>query len=185
MENDDLNIIFNTLKEDFDFETPNVGHETRFLGKLQNQKTNAFNKKPLRSLIWKPLLAIAASILLLVSVFTITQQNNTINDLASVSPKMEETQNFFTTAIANELNVINNRRTPQTEKLINDALQQLNTLEKKYEILKIDLTESGNDKRVIFAMISNFQNRIDVLQRTINQIEQLKQDNNENATNAI
>ena len=41
-------------------------------------------------------------------------------------------------------------------------------------ILKKDLVESGNDKRVIYAMITNFQNRIDLLQNVINTIEEIK-----------
>lgn len=47
-------------------------------------------------------------------------------------------------------------------------------LEKNYENLKIDLKESGNDKRVIYAMISNFQSRIDLLENVLKTIENLK-----------
>ena len=39
----------------------------------------------------------------------------------------------------------------------------------------MDLNESGDDHRVIYAMISNFQNRINILQNTINQIKIIKQ----------
>ena len=57
-------------------------------------------------------------------------------------------------------------------------------LEKEYESLKIDLTNSGDDKRVIYAMISNFQTRIDLLKNvmeTIENVKQLKKNNNENS----
>ena len=56
-------------------------------------------------------------------------------------------------------------------------------LENEYESLITDLSESGNDQRVIYAMISNFQNRIEILQNTLQQIEivkQLKNSKNEN-----
>jgi hypothetical protein len=98
---------------------------------------------------------------------------------------LSETQAFFTTAIIQEIATLNNERSPKTETIINDALNQVNILEKEYESLKIDLTESGDDKRVIYAMISNFQNRIDVLQNVLKQIEEVKQlnkNNNENNT---
>ena len=52
-------------------------------------------------------------------------------------------------------------------------------------MLKEDLTISGDDSRVIYAMISNFQSRIEVLQNVLQKIEeikQLKQITNENAT---
>ena len=56
---------------------------------------------------------------------------------------------------------------------------------KLYEKLKLDLTSSGEDKRVIYAMITNFQNRIDLLENVLEQIEEIKQlknSNNENIT---
>ena len=90
-----------------------------------------------------------------------------------------KTQDFFTSTIALELTKLNNERSPETEALINDALKQLDILEKDYNKLKIDLTESGNDKRVIYAMITNFQNRIEILQNVMQNIEEVKQYNQE------
>ena len=106
-----------------------------------------------------------------------------VKDLASISPELSQTQDYFTTAINNELASLNNERTPETETIIKDALEQINLLEIEYENLKIDLTESGDDKRVIYAMISNFQNRIDLLQNVLKQIEEVKQLNNNNNEN--
>ena len=73
------------------------------------------------------------------------------------------------------VNKLNQERTPETKALIDDALKQLKTLESDYENLKKDLTKSGDDKRVIYAMINNFQNRINVLQTVLEQIESIKQ----------
>ena len=53
-------------------------------------------------------------------------------------------------------------------------MKQIETLENKYEQLKEDLSESGDDSRVIYAMISNFQNRIDLLQNVLQKIEEIK-----------
>ena len=50
----------------------------------------------------------------------------------------------------------------------------MNTLETQYENLKNDLLESGQDKRVIYAMIDNFQNRIDLLEQVLEHIEATK-----------
>ena len=70
---------------------------------------------------------------------------------------------------------LNNESSPEAQKLIADATQRLNTLEREYDNLKIDLGESGDDKRVIFAMISNFQTRIEILKNTLQEIEHIKQ----------
>lgn len=181
MEKDKLKSLFKGLKNDFDIETPDLGHEQRFLAKLKNQNQDSADNTTTNSW-WKPVMGIAASIALIVSVFVVMQQEPELKDLASVSPELLETQNFFTTTIALELSKLESERTPGTEDLIKDAIGQMTILEKEYELLKIDLRQSGNDNRVIYAMITNFQNRIELLQSVLQNIEDvklLKQESNE------
>ena len=184
MSKDNLDKLFENLQNEFDIEMPNLNHQQRFLDKLNNQ--NKITKAPVTRLsYWKPLLSIAASVVLLVALFFGMQQEVSAKDLASVSPEMAQTQNFFTSTISNELAKLENETTPETEILVKDAMKQIEKLEAKYELLKQDLSESGDDSRVIYAMISNFQNRIDLLQNVLQKIEeikQLKQITNENAT---
>ena len=175
MERDNLHKLFDNLNGEFDIENPNVGHELRFLAKLKEDESKTVKLKYTKSNFWKPFMAVAASVILCVSILTFIQKKPQINDLASVSPELSKTQEFFTTAINQELANLNSERNPVTEAIINDALNRITLLEKEYEKLKIDLTESGDDKRVIYAMISNFQNRIDLLQNVMKQIEEVKQ----------
>ena len=68
--------------------------------------------------------------------------------------------------------------------LVNDALELLQKLESDYENLKKDLVRSGNDKRVISAMIKNFQKRANLLEEVlqkINEINELKLSQNESS----
>tara|TARA_R110002167_G_scaffold78905_3_gene218036 strand:+ start:6361 stop:6954 length:594 start_codon:yes stop_codon:yes gene_type:complete len=183
MKEDSIDNIFEKLNSQFDFENPNLGHQERFLEKLKNQNLNMVENNSGKYKFWKPLMAIAASVILCFSLLAILQQNKDRNDLASVSPKMAETQDFFIASISEELLKLNEAKSPETEAIINDAMKQLQILEKEYETLKDNLFESGDDKRVIYAMISNFQTRIDVLKNvmeTIENVKQLKQHNNEN-----
>jgi len=56
-------------------------------------------------------------------------------------------------------------------------------LENDYNKLKSDLVKSGQDHRVIYAMISNFQKRIDLLNKVlekVNNINTLKNSPHEN-----
>lgn len=184
MKKDDIDNLFETLDTDFDLEIPNIGHQERFLSKLKSQNSETVKIASSKWNYWKPLLGIAASIVLLISAFTLIRSSEEVNDLASVSPEMSKTQNFFTSTISEELLKLKEVRTPETEVLINDALKQMKILENEYESLKIDLTKSGDDKRVIYAMISNFQTRINILKNvmeTIENVKQLKQQNNENS----
>lgn len=183
MKKDNLKSLFADLKNDFDIEAPNLGHQQRFLAKLNTQEGTINIPSQTKRYWWKPLTAVAASVALIISVFVINQDPE-IKDLASVSPEMSETQDFFTAAIAEELSKIQQESSPETEALIKDAMEQMSILEKDYETLRLDLTESGDDKRVIYAMISNFQNRIELLQTVLENIEnvkQLKQESNENS----
>lgn len=183
MKTDKLEKLFENLKNEFDVEEPSIGHELRFSSKLKGEDTKVVELTSNQFKFWKPILAVAASVVLGAFIFINFQQETEVNDLANVSPELSETQEFFTTAIAQELSVLNEERTPETDTIINDALQRIEFLEKEYESLKVDLTESGNDQRVIYAMISNFQNRIDLLQNVLAQIKevkQLKQNNDEN-----
>ncbi|MEZ4802732.1 MAG: hypothetical protein R2797_08150 [Gelidibacter sp.] len=175
MKKDNLNELFENLKDEFDVEMPHLGHQERFLSKLNTVDSKAVETKSKSFKLWKPLMAVAATLVLCFSLMTILNQQPETKDLASVSPELSKTQDFFTSTIETELNKLNKERTPETKVLIDDAMKQLKTLENDYESLKKDLTESGDDKRVIYAMISNFQNRIDVLQNVMERIDEVKQ----------
>jgi hypothetical protein len=176
MSKDNLDKLFDDLKDTFDIEEPNFGHTKRFLDKLNNQTKSSTNrKKSKKTQLWKPLIGIAATLLLIMTLVITNKSQNNSRDLASVSPEMEKTQSFFTSTISEELKKLERESNPETQRIINDALIQLKKLELDYENLKADLTKSGDDNRVIFAMIKNFQNRIDILQNTLTHIETIKQ----------
>jgi len=175
MEKDTIDELFDNLNGEFDINEPNKDHELRFLDKLKANDLASNTSKKSSGFNWKPFLAIAASVLICLSVFITTQNEPEISDLASVSPELSETQDFFTATIENELKKLNNERSPLTEQIITDALEQIQLLETDYQNLKTDLTESGNDQRVIYAMITNFQNRIDILNTVLEDIETIKE----------
>lgn len=181
MKDNSIDKIFENLKGTFDIESPNEGHEQRFLNKLNSQNATISITK--RKNYWKPILSIAASVIILIAVFIPVQKSYGTGDLSSISPELATTQDFFTTTINAELERINSEKSPETEQLISDALKQIILLEQQYDTLLKDLKTSGNDKRVIHAMISNFQNRINLLEDVLKEIEtikQLKQEHNEN-----
>jgi len=173
MKKDNIDNLFERLQGDFDFEIPNKEHQDNFIEKLKTQNNEQKIVSNKRNL-WKPFIGIAASVLLLVTLAFNFNSEPEIKDLASVSEEMAETQSFFTLAITEELEKINSKRTPETELLVKDALTQLDILEKEYKQLKLDLTESGNDKRVIHAMINNFMKRVELLKSVLENIKETK-----------
>ncbi len=101
-------------ENDFDFQAPNLGHEKRFEQKLN--KPQQSNKKT----SWKWLSA-AASVVLLFGFWLGKSNQNQQLDLADVSPKMEEVQNYFVSTINQELKSVEKNRNLQTETLIEQA----------------------------------------------------------------
>lgn len=183
--------LYDLLKDrDFDLKDPKIGHEERFLFKLnedQNKKKN-LGKGSVRSL-WSPWLAVAASIVFIIMIAASFLNTNAMpkhSDLAAISPEMKETQEFYAKAIRTELEKVNAASSPETKIIVEDALAQLSKLDEEYKNLRVNLSESGNDKRVIFAMVSNLQQRIDILNTVLSQIEEIKElKNNENESTII
>lgn len=175
MKQDSLEQLFKRLEHKFDTENPSENHEALFLEKLQRINTPAPKQETtVRKLKWLKPMLIAASVVLIFGIFFTNNLPTQNIDLADVSPEMEQTQAFFTQAIERELFAIKEQATPETKEIVDNALTQINKLEAHYTSLQSDLMESGQDKRVIYAMIENFQNRIDLLEQVLEQIEAIK-----------
>ena len=172
MKTDELEELFQAL--DFDVAEPKAGHQQRF-----EEKLGGGSKKKVKSSgiipLWLPWLAVAACFLVAVILFGGVFDPNLKNqgELASVSSEMAETQDFYASVIKKELYHLEQEKTPETEAIIQDALKQLEILENDYTRLKTDLVKSGQDQRVIYAMISNFQKRIDLLNQVLEKVNNI------------
>ena len=165
-----LEQYFDKNKGLFDVYEPNEGHFERFRARLEDEGQNAGG----RSSFSYYLMAIAASVLLVFGYWLGNFNSNRGIELADVSPQMEETQNFYVSSIRKEMEKISGRRTAENARIIDDAFRQLDMLEENYQKLTLELKESGADKRVIHAMITNFQNRLFVLENLMDRLEELE-----------
>ncbi len=184
MENKELNDFFREM--DFDIAEAPQGHRERFLEKLRIAQESPGRPRGKLRRLWMPILAVAASLLLFIGLsgnLTDFKTSDMKGDLAGISPEMKETQEFYTNLIRTELTRLDEVKSPETVVVVRDALRQLEKLDVEYLNLKKDLVKSGQDKRVIFAMVSNLQQRIDVLNNVLSRIEkinELKNPTNEN-----
>jgi len=170
--------VFKNLENQFDTEEPTVGHFNRFQKKIEEQKKSKKGNQFYR------FIAVAASLLLILTLGFGRMQSAKGVELADVSPKMEETQDYFASVIHKELEKIEKIKNKENEKIINDALQHLEFLEEDYKKQTIALKDNTDNKNIIFAMINNFQQRITVLKNLLNELnnfEQLKNIKNENS----
>jgi len=164
-----------TPKNKFDIYEPAEGHFDRFTERLE---LSTHNKRPSkeRNLKWY---LMAASIALVVSLWYNFKPDVAGYELADVSPEMKETQSYFTFVINNEINQINGQQNADNKFIIDNALTKVQSLEEAYEKLTIELKNSGFDKRIINAMIFNYQQRIEILQDLLNQINNFKNSKDE------
>ncbi|QTD38301.1 hypothetical protein JL193_03090 [Polaribacter batillariae] len=167
---DKLNLFFS--ENNFDLKEPHSGHLERF-----ERKLNRSNKKLKTSWKW---LSVAASVVLILGFWLGSNHQKRQLDLADISPKMEEVQNYFVATINQEIKTLELNRSLDTEKIIENALDELDELEDSYKVFVQDLTKNGNQRRIIAAMIKNYQRRLDILERTLKQIDKIKNTNNPN-----
>ncbi|QYJ67610.1 hypothetical protein [Flavobacterium litorale] len=183
-EKDELDTFFNQLQNDWNTEEPAQNHERRFMDKLKNQEHK--NTKPTPKRIWLRIaMPVAASVAILLGIFITNNSNNndtieantTESVATTLSPEAEETQLYFASIIKKELAKIERESTPETKKIVEDAMVQMEVLEKDYEKLTEELKENGENKKIIHAMITNLQTRISFLEKVMMQIENTKTTN--------
>ena len=174
MKEKDLENLFEKFDGQFDFEEPEMGHQERFLEKLNQSKgVVTFQKK--RTVWWKPL-SIAASIVLLaaVGIQLFNQEPSIQEQVVEIAPEVSQTEFHFASLVEEKVQELKSLKSSDNEQLVDDTLKQLVKLESDYKKLEQDLINGGNDKIILNAMIINFQTRIDLLQEVLNNIEEIK-----------
>jgi hypothetical protein len=183
-EKDNITNLFERLQGDFDIETPELGHERRFLKKLQQQQDQDSNdaKKPIVLFTWWKQIAAACVILLSLGIFIGSNVDFGTTETTEItfSPEVEKSQVYFAALIEKELEKVKAAETEDTKELIQDAMKRLERLEKDYENLKNQLIERGDDRRILHAMVNNFELRIQLLESVLIQIDEIKLFKNEN-----
>ena len=165
-----LEQYFDKNKEMFDAYEPTEGHFERFRARLESRDSSSGGRSSFSYYI----MAVAASVLLVFGYWLGNFNSNKGIELADVSPQMEETQNFYVSTIRKEMETISGKRTEENTRIIDDAFKQLEILEANYQKLTLELKESGADKRVIHAMITNCQKRLYVLENLMDRLEELE-----------
>ncbi|WP_420601012.1 hypothetical protein [Flagellimonas sp.] len=185
MKKDNLNQLFERLQGDFDFEEPRDGHQNRFLEKL-NQANGVVTLQKKKTNWWKPL-SIAASIAIvcLLGLQVFNTKPSIKEQVIEISPEVSQTEFYFASLIEEQVQLLKDEKSPETAKLVDDTLLQLDKLEANYQNLEQELVNGGDSKIILNAMITNFQTRIDLLQEVLTNIENiknLKSHNDENFT---
>jgi len=182
MKKDNIDELFEKVRPYFDLEEPQAGHKARFIEKL-----NANTVEQARGVSWWKPLSIAASILLIAGLFLGPGMWNNIEKerIADISPEISNSEFYFANIIEQQVKQLESEKSPETNKIIEDALGQLALLESDYKKLEQDLLKGGNNNIILRSMIQNFQTRIDLMQDVLAQIEIIKNIKNQQNENSI
>lgn len=185
MKKDTIEQLFKTMKGQFDIAEPDLGHQQRFLDKLNAERTTVDNATKKSAHNWRLSLAIAASIMVLFSLgfFQWNAPNSIDEQVAAISPEASKTEFHFANLIEQRVKELELETSPETEKIIADTMVQLKKLETDYSKMEQDLLNGGNSKLILSAMITNFQTRIDLLNAVMIQIDTIKHLKNTNDAN--
>jgi len=171
-ENKHIQDFFYQNKGELNIEEMNANHNARFLEKLEA------TKKPAKKILW---FYYAAAIVILCTATSFLFQIETPHtpialDTSSNSFHKEVTnaQFHFEGIIKNELVKLELERNEDTQEIIENAFIQLKILEKEQRNLQEQLNISY-DKRIVKALINNFQYRIQLLENVMKQIEITKE----------
>lgn len=165
---DTIEELFKHLDGKWDTEEPSDGHAMRFMERLENKK-----KKSVLKPLFKLALPIAATLIIAFGVLITYMQKDEVSPVA-MSHATLETHNYFTGIIEKELTKVEKESTPQNKLLVQDALKKMREMEDDYNKLTKELSEKGENKKIIHAMITNLQIRISFLEDVLTQIENIK-----------
>lgn len=165
-------------REKFDSREPSAGHMERFEQML--------NKQPSRSLLSRiPYALKAAVVLLLVALSSILiyeqarlyYANQRVLSLQDISAEFGEAEIYYTSLINHKYQEINrlNINDPKQKEML---MIELEEMDKLFHSLQKDFQSNPNDQRVINAMISHYQLKLEVMSQIIKQLEAVNQVNN-------
>ena len=162
-------------REEFDTEEPSV----ELWGKIQEEYTPPVKLQPVKSKFnyWK----IAAVFLLLVTSVLLIERwyEKPIEGSASVEKyftnEFVEAQNFYM-QLASEKKAILEKKCKDDPEYKEEFFGELKDLDDQYQQLRGDL-KYGNQDEILDAMIVNLQLRIEILNRQLEIIEQINENN--------
>ncbi|MEP6803828.1 MAG: anti-sigma factor [Flavobacterium sp.] len=162
-ENDGLDQLFEKFENQWDIKRMNADHQVDFLNKLNKKQPKKKNYA-----VW----AIAASIVVLLGISLFINIAEKPKEFKFASKETKRTDSIFSILIDNELVKLKEKSSPENQQIINDALKQMKVFDADYEKILKEVQKNGENKQIIYAMISNLQTRISFLQTVLQRIEE-------------
>jgi len=165
-------------RQKFDSQEPSAGHLERFEQKLHKQPSRfLFSRIPYALKAAVVLLLVALSSILIYEQARIYYTNQRVVSSQAISAEFGEAKFYYTTLINNKYQEINrlNIDDPKHNEIL---MSELKEMDKLFHSLQKDFQSNPNDQRVINAMISHYQLKLEIMSQIIKQLEEVNQVNN-------
>ncbi len=178
---DELKKLIAENREMLDSAEPSEGHINRFSEILNQQNNQKSNKL---SFTWTTMLKVASvAILVVLSGLYVTERVLELvpeANHAQFNPEFSETQQYYVQLVSQrigEIEQMNKVMTPEQRQMLMDEMTNMDSMYKK---LQNDLDAMPNDPRIMQAMLQHYQMKMDILNRIINDLENVQQLNSPN-----
>lgn len=164
----DIENIIKQNKGHFDSEEPGDDHFDQFHRKMQLHNQNK------KKTFWINVMKIAAIITIVMVTGLTTYQLREIKSshfsFAQISPEYQEVEDYFVASIDKQLDIINQLTKSSDIKEQNTIKAELALMDKMYLQLEKELQINPKDERVIQAIIEHFQTKNNILNRIVQQL---------------
>lgn len=169
--------------DEFNDQQPFEGHEARFLKKLE-KKQNSGRKKVYM------FMRVAA---VFVMAFGLGYLYNATNDITNtdipqvasesltieeIAPEIAEAETYYQQVLTVKQEIVEDYKAAD-KNVVESYLSELDLLEGAYDELRKELVNNYRDERIINSMIINYRTRVEILEALINQLEDIKNGENE------
>ncbi|WP_370089502.1 hypothetical protein [Ekhidna sp.] len=127
--------------------------------------------------LWPTIWKVAAMLFMASTIFLMIDRNDRASEELILSEEFNQAEDYYVTLISQRKQAIKEQLSPEQEQQFLVEIDQLDSM--YLELKKTYQTNASND-RVMDAMISNLQLRLDILNKQLEILENIKNQNNEN-----
>ena len=142
--------------------------------KVWNRIDQKLSKK---QVIWPAIWKVAAVLFMVSTIYLMIDRNINQNEGPVLSEEFTQAEDYYVKLISQKRQAITEQLTPEQHEQFLVEIDQLDSM--YVELKKTYQTNASND-RVMDAMISNLQLRLDILNRQLDILQNIKNQNNEN-----
>ncbi len=178
---DELKKLIAENREMFDSAEPSEGHIDRF-SDILNQQNKQDNKTI--NFTWTAMLKVASvAILVVLSGLYVTERLFELVPEAKhtqSNPEFSETQQYYVQMVSLRIGEIEQMDKVMTSEQRQVLMEEMTNMDNMYKKLQNDLNAMPNDPRIMQAMLQHYQMKMDILNRIINDLENVQQLNSPN-----